>query len=173
VSQRLTVRVVVPRVRAAALPHDAPGHARRRTPDGGCEDSPFWRLRVPSHAAAAAIARRSVLVRVMLDVWGEGETLDEMIAAVLAYPGTHALACFSAARLSAHTCPVSPCAPAEALRAPFLAAGSTFRVLVDGFGCHHSMAEQREMHARMEPIPFLGKVDLKARACCVCEREGT
>jgi hypothetical protein len=51
-----------------------------------------------------------------------------------------------------------------------MGADSTFRVLVDGFGCHHSMAEQREIHARMEPIPFRGKVDLKV---CVCEGEGS
>ena len=123
------------------------------------EDSPFWRLRVPSHAAAAAIARRSLLVRAMLDIWGEGETLEEMIAAVLQHPGTdHAMTC-DAARAPAH----AACSRAEALRAPFCAPDTTFRVLTDGFGLKHSMEEQRRIHKCMLPIPFLGKVDLKAR----------
>jgi tRNA (guanine10-N2)-methyltransferase len=130
---------------------------RRRAPEGGCVDSPFWRLRVPSHAAAAAIVRRSLLVKVALDIWGEGDTLEEMTAAVLAHPGAHASAC-DHAPLPSH----AP-RPAEAARAPYLAPGTSFKVLVDGFGCHHSMAVQADYLRRLESIPFLGRVDLKAR----------
>ena len=54
--------------------------------------------------------------------------------------------------------------PPDASREPFLAADTTFRVIVDGFGCTHSQEQQLEMHHVMEPIPFLGRVDLKARA---------
>ena len=56
--------------------------------------------------------------------------------------------------------------PADASREPFLAADTTFRVIVDGFGCTHSLEQQLEMHREMELIPFLGRVDLKVRAHC-------
>jgi hypothetical protein len=59
------------------------------------------------------------------------------------------------------------CLP-DASREPFLAADTTFRVIVDGFGCTHSLEQQLEVHREMEPIPFLGRVDLKARAFLAC-----
>lgn len=106
-------------------------------PPGGCEDSPFWSVTLPSEAVAAAVARRSVLLKAFLEVWGEGDT---------------AAACGAAAE--AH--------PAAAPGSPFLAAGTTFRVVVDGFGVHHSMAEQRTALGCLERLPFGGDVDLRA-----------
>ena len=56
------------------------------------------------------------------------------------------------------------CAPPDASRDPFLAAGTTFSVKIDGFGMSHSMEEKLVMHRAMTSIPFAGRVDLKARA---------
>jgi len=63
------------------------GQVSWRLPDGGCEDSPFWRLRLPSLDDAGRIASRSLLCKAMLDVWGEGETLQECVEGILARPG--------------------------------------------------------------------------------------
>ena len=68
------------------------GQLQWRLPDGDVADSPFWRLRLPSFDAAAQLARHSLLCKAMLDVWGEGETLEDCVAAVLAHPGAAAAA---------------------------------------------------------------------------------
>ena len=133
------------------------GQVSWRLPDGGCEDSPFWRLRLPCLADAARIASRSLLCKVMLDVWGEGETLAACVEAILAHPGA------SPPRRS-RRCPLAALSPplprAEHLRAPFLCAESSFKVVVDGFGVRRSMAEQREVLDGMLAVPFLGRVSL-------------
>ena len=59
-----------------------------RLPDGGLADSPFWRLKLPSLECAAELASRSLLLKVLIDVWGEGSTMEECVNAVLAHPGT-------------------------------------------------------------------------------------
>lgn len=122
-------------------------------PEGGSEDSPFWRLALPCEAAAAAICARSVLVKALLEVWGEGATLDECVAATLSFPGAPQ-AC------AGRTLSESPCP--EGRRSAYLAADTTFKVVVDGFGCHHSMGRQQEVLDAFIGVPFLGRVDLKA-----------
>merc|ERR1712078_649682 len=54
-------------------------------PQGGIEskDGPFWYLRAPTRAAAEALARvveeRGVLVKALVDLWGEGASFDELL----------------------------------------------------------------------------------------------
>lgn len=42
--------------------------------------------------------RRSVLARVMLDIWGEGDSLQEAVAAVVASHGARPAACCARVR---------------------------------------------------------------------------
>ena len=59
----------------------------RRLPDGDSPDACFRWMRAPSASKAAAVAQRCLLVKVMLDIWGEGSTLEDCVAAALACPG--------------------------------------------------------------------------------------
>ena len=52
------------------------------TPPTALSDKPYARVRLPSAEIAARVAARSVLIRVILEVIGEGETHDAAIAAV-------------------------------------------------------------------------------------------
>jgi len=118
-------------------------------------------LRLPTLECAAAVVAHSLLIKVLLDVWGEGATLQECVTSVLACPGTCTPRTVRELVCTAHTSP----AP-EAKRAPYLVANTTFRVVIDGFGVRHSVAEQRAIFEGTAAIPFLGKVDLKARRNC-------
>eukprot|EP01052_Picozoa_sp_SAG31_P035503 SAG31_NODE_4294_length_3375_cov_2.010989_2_plen_164_part_00 len=50
------------------------------------QPSPFLKLRWPSEKAALAVAQRAVLLRGLIDVWGEGKTYAEAIAAATELP---------------------------------------------------------------------------------------
>ena len=45
--------------------------------------------------------RRSVLARVMLDIWGEGDSLQEAVAAVVVSHGARPAACCAGVRVQA------------------------------------------------------------------------
>jgi tRNA (guanine10-N2)-methyltransferase len=90
--------------------------------------SPFLLTRFPSQAAAAALASRAVLMRGVLEVWGQGTSYEECVAAAEAYP----------------------VASKDALRA------SGCKIHVDGFGRKFKKEEQRERVARFAGVGLGG-----------------
>lgn len=106
-----------------------------RLPAGDLAHSPFYHIELPSDDVARSIAQRSVLVKGMYDVWGEGADYDELHASLQA-------------------------CPSERME-PFLAADASFKIVVDGFGKVIPMEDQFERIERFGYIPFLGRVDLR------------
>ncbi|KAL3693576.1 hypothetical protein R1sor_007227 [Riccia sorocarpa] len=98
-------------------------------------DSPFYFIDLPSEDIARKIASRSVLLKGIFEVWGEGRTYEEL-------------------RVSIEACP-------EEKKAPYLTPDSTFKIVVDTFGKILSLDEQTERIHSMSYIPFLGVVKLK------------
>ncbi|GLC40262.1 hypothetical protein PLESTB_001633100 [Pleodorina starrii] len=106
-----------------------------RAPAGDVELSPFWYLTLPSEEAAIQISKRMILTKMMVEVWGEGETWEELRAAIEAYP--------------------------EALKAPWLAPEHTFRVVVESFGSSLTMEAQIDLIEKLEFVNFKGIVRLR------------
>lgn len=52
-------------------------------PQGNVTASPFWYIHLPSEKEAAYIRKRSMLVRCIIDVWGEGEMWEDVYRLVL------------------------------------------------------------------------------------------
>ncbi|KAL3152268.1 hypothetical protein ABBQ32_001345 [Trebouxia sp. C0010 RCD-2024] len=96
-------------------------------PCGGSYLSPFWYVRLPSEALARSIAQRSLLVKGFLELWGEGETWDKLIASVRSFP---------IARRKRWTDP-----------------SITFKFVVDGWG---KAIKQQDQIAIMHKFQFLG-----------------
>ncbi|GBG83500.1 hypothetical protein CBR_g37214 [Chara braunii] len=110
-----------------------------RLPDGDHPDSPFWFVDLPSNDAALAIVRRGILLKGVFEVWGEGATYDELENSVKSYLTVE-----------------------KEKTAAYLTAGSSFKIVVDGFGKIFSMQEQIQRIERLSYIPFQGKVNLKS-----------
>ncbi|CAI5968989.1 unnamed protein product [Closterium sp. NIES-64] len=107
---------------------------RWRKPRGDHMDSPFFYVDLPSDDVARQIAARSLLIKGIFDIWAEAPTYEALKPQVEANITTKI--------------------------APFTAPGSTFKIVVDGFGKIFSMDEQRERMERFTYIPFQGKVKL-------------
>jgi len=99
------------------------------------EDSPFHFIWLPSEEIASKIANRSVLVKCMLELWGQGYSYEELKRSVQSFLKEQKL--------------------------PYLGAESTFRILVDTFGKVLSFEEQKERIESFSYIPFEGRVDLR------------
>ncbi|KAG2424414.1 hypothetical protein HXX76_014468 [Chlamydomonas incerta] len=104
-------------------------------PAGDLEHSPFWYVKLPSEEAAKSIGQRALLTKMLIDVWGEGSTWEELEAALRAYPG-------------------------EAM-APWVGPEHTFKVAVDTFGSKLAMDDQLDLIEKLEFLPFKGKVRLR------------
>ncbi len=115
----------------------------------------------------------------MLEVWGEGDTLEACVAAAVASKeGTSALhapharrACLQSTLYAASRAPHSATLTrtqhvpyTEPQRARYMAEEASFKVLVDGFGVKHSYDTQIAMIQAFSLLPFKGRVDLKVRA---------
>ncbi|KAF9612363.1 hypothetical protein IFM89_039081 [Coptis chinensis] len=98
-------------------------------------DSPFHLVNLPSEDIAKSIANRSILVKGIYELWGEGSSYEELEEAIKAYP--------------------------EERKLPYLASGTTFRIIVDSFGKAISFQEQNERIYGFKYIPFKGRVNLK------------
>ncbi|CAI5514564.1 unnamed protein product [Closterium sp. Naga37s-1] len=109
---------------------------RWRKPRGDHMDSPFFYVDLPSDDVARQMAARSLLIKGIFDIWAEAPTYEALKPQVEANITTKI--------------------------APFTAPGSTFKIVVDGFGKIFSMDEQRERIERFTYIPFKGKVKLSA-----------
>nr|ATG70641.1 ATTRM11 [Juniperus phoenicea] len=98
-------------------------------------DSPFHFIWLPSEDIASKVANRSILVKCMLELWGQGYSYEELKTSVQTFPEEHKL--------------------------PYLGVESTFRIVVDTFGKVLSSDEQRERIESFSYIPFKGRVDLR------------
>ena len=99
-------------------------------------DAVLLRIGVPDEESVRRLANRSVLAKGFVDVWACGATWEELESQLLAYPRDRA--------------------------APFLADGTTFRVIISSFGKKHTDAERMAIIRSLEPLlPWRGKVSLK------------
>lgn len=98
-------------------------------------DSPFHLVNLPSEEIARNIANRSILVKGMYELWGEGGSYEELKDSILSYPDERKL--------------------------PYLESNSTFRITVDTFGKVISLQEHKELIQGFTYIPFKGKVNLR------------
>lgn len=106
-----------------------------RLPQHHHPDSPFHFVNLPSEDIARKIANRSILVKGMYELWGEGNGYEELEEGIKRYP--------------------------EERKLPFLDSGSTFKINVDSFGKVLSFQEQNQRMQSLTFIPFKGRVDLK------------
>lgn len=98
-------------------------------------DSPFHFVNLPSEDIARSIANRSILVKGMYEVWGEGSSYEELEEAIRSYPEDQLL--------------------------PYLSSDTTFKITVDSFGKVFSFQEQNDRIKGLSYIPFKGRVNLK------------
>ncbi|CAL9003436.1 unnamed protein product [Prunus brigantina] len=98
-------------------------------------DSPFHFVNLPSEDVAKSIANRSILVKGMYELWGEGGSYEELEECIRNYPDERKL--------------------------PYLDSNSTFKINVDTFGKVISLQEQTQRIQGLSYIPFKGRVNLK------------
>ena len=123
-----------PRGAAGARRH---GRVRRRQ---AAARAARWRRPLPARAftsrpveLAVEVCRRSVLTRALIEVWGEGDTQEELNAAVKAFP--------------------------DERKDPYIAEGTTFKVCVEDFGqdrARHGeepVVARRRAHRRPQTRP--------------------
>ncbi|KAI3445693.1 hypothetical protein Pfo_002358 [Paulownia fortunei] len=106
-----------------------------RLPEDHHPDSPFHFVNLPSEEMARNIANRSILVKGIYELWGEGRSFEELEEAIKSYPDDRKL--------------------------PYLIPGSTFRITVDSFGKVISFHEQSDRIQNLAFIPFKGRVNLR------------
>ncbi|GAB2277678.1 hypothetical protein Dimus_012383 [Dionaea muscipula] len=111
------------------------GSLRWKLPEHHHPDSPFHFVDLPSEDIARNIANRSILVKGMYEVWGEGSSYDDLEEAIGGYP--------------------------EERKSPYLTADSTFKINIDSFGKAISSEDQKDRIQRLAFIPFKGRVDLR------------
>ncbi|QDZ19460.1 tRNA guanosine-2'-O-methyltransferase [Chloropicon primus] len=136
-------------------------------PQGGTEsmDAPFWYLRAPTRAAAEALARvvgeRGVLVKALVDLWGEGASFGELLESL---KEDNALKAGVEDRKSRIGC--------------FSRREATFKFNCEGFGRKIGQTEQLKLiDGLADVLGHVGKVDLKnpecefyvGNACCAIE----
>lgn len=106
-----------------------------KLPENHHIDSPFHFVNLPSEDVARNIARRSMLVKGIYELWGEGTTHDDLEKAIRCFP--------------------------DERRLPYLKPESSFRIIVDNFGKVISFQEQNDRIRGLSYIPFKGRVDLR------------
>lgn len=106
-----------------------------RLPEEHHPDSPFHFVNLPSEQIACNIAKRSILVKGIYELWGEGSSFEELEEAIKSYPDEQKL--------------------------PYLTSESTFKITVDSFGKVISLQEQNDRIQRLSYIPFKGRVNLR------------
>ncbi|XP_015089057.1 tRNA (guanine(10)-N2)-methyltransferase homolog [Solanum pennellii] len=98
-------------------------------------DSPFHFVNLPSEEIARSVANRSILVKGIFELWGEGSNFEELEESIRSYPDEKKL--------------------------PYLTSDSTFKIAVETFGKVISFEEQTERIRSLSYIPFKGRVNLK------------
>ncbi|KAK3012188.1 hypothetical protein RJ639_010883 [Escallonia herrerae] len=98
-------------------------------------DSPFHFVNLPSEEIARNVANRSILVKGLYELWGEGNSYEELEEAIKNYPDEQKL--------------------------PYLTSESSFKITVDTFGKVISFQEQNDRIRDLSYIPFKGRVNLR------------
>ncbi|KAJ6852608.1 tRNA (guanine(10)-N2)-methyltransferase-like protein isoform X1 [Iris pallida] len=106
-----------------------------KLPENHHIDSPFHFVDLPNHQIAEKIAKRSILIKGIYELWGHASSYEELEMAIRDFPDEHKL--------------------------PYLTPESTFRIIVDSFGKVISFQEQNERIQGLSYIPFQGRVDLR------------
>ncbi|KAL1534303.1 tRNA (guanine(10)-N(2))-methyltransferase [Salvia divinorum] len=106
-----------------------------RLPEDHHPDSPFHFVDLPSEEAARFVANRSILVKGMYEIWGEGRSFEELEDAIRSYPDERKMI--------------------------YLSHGSTFKISVESFGKAISSHEQNERIQKLAFVPFQGRVNLR------------
>ncbi|XP_009792390.1 uncharacterized protein LOC107763736 [Nicotiana tabacum] len=106
-----------------------------KLPEHHHPDSPFHLVSLPSEEIARNVANRSILVKGIFELWGEGSSLEELEESIIKYP--------------------------DERKQPYLTSDSTFKIAVDTFGKAISFEEQNERIRSFSYIPFKGRVNLK------------
>jgi tRNA (guanine10-N2)-methyltransferase len=97
--------------------------------------SPLIHVKLPSEAHAKFLSQRGILVKGVYEIWGHGETYDDVITSLSKYPNLNTY--LSDASLS-------------------------WKINVDAFGLKLTMDEQIERRERFrDALPFAGPVELK------------
>ncbi|KAI8466404.1 MAG: tRNA guanosine-2'-O-methyltransferase [Monoraphidium minutum] len=122
----------------AAMAGAAHGAVTWEAPRNGDLSSPFWYATFPSRSVARHVAERAVLLRALIEVWGEGADWAALQSAVEAYP---------AARRSRH-----------------LGGGSSFRVKIDTWNFKWRDERKAGVLAALDFVGFQGRVDLSDSA---------
>lgn len=97
-------------------------------PENHHNDTPFHFVQLSSEEIARNIAKRSILVKGMYELWGEGTCYEELKESIQSYPDSRKL--------------------------PFLTSGSTFRISVETFGKALTFEEQKDRIQSLTYIPF-------------------
>ena len=118
-------------------------------PRDGDPESPYWFVTLPSRRVARFVAERAVLLRALVEVWGEGRDWAALRARV-------------EDALSDERAPDG--AEAAARRRRWLAPEVSFRVKTDTWGFRLDDAARRAVFDALAFVPFQGRVDLSARA---------
>ncbi|KAL2491008.1 methyltransferase [Abeliophyllum distichum] len=111
------------------------GSLEWRLPEDQHPDSPFHFVNIPSEEIARNIASRSILVKGIYELWGEGQSFEELEEAIKSYSDEQKL--------------------------PYLTPDSTFKITVESFGKVISFHEQNIRLQKLAFIPFKGRVNLK------------
>ncbi|KAL5787677.1 hypothetical protein ACOSP7_004626 [Xanthoceras sorbifolium] len=106
-----------------------------RLPQHHHPDSPFHFVHLPSEDVARSIANRSILVKGIYELWGEGSSYEELEVSIRNYP--------------------------DELKLPYLSSDTTFKITVDSFGKVITFQEQNDRIKSLSYIPFKGRVNLK------------
>ncbi|XP_078665562.1 tRNA (guanine(10)-N(2))-methyltransferase TRMT11-like [Branchiostoma floridae x Branchiostoma belcheri] len=104
-------------------------------PDYDLKSHPFVELRLPSEEDARKIIGRSFLSRCLLELWGTGQTAEELHQVLRDYP--------------------------KELSAPYMRQDTSFRYHVAAFGKTLTMRRKRDLIDALDFLPFQGRVDLK------------
>jgi tRNA (guanine10-N2)-methyltransferase len=99
------------------------------------KDLPYLVAFFPTEAAAAAVCDRAILIKSVMELWGEAATHDELAAATKDLPA--------------------------ALVDPHLGVDVSWSVTVDAFGMSMSMERQEEVRAHYRHVAFQGPVQCK------------
>ncbi|CAN4084761.1 unnamed protein product [Withania somnifera] len=91
-------------------------------------DSPYHFVNLPSEEIARSVANRSILVKGIFELWGEGSCFEELEESTKSYPDERKL--------------------------PYLSSDSTFKIAVETFGKVISFEEQNERIRSLSYIPF-------------------
>ncbi|CAM9211442.1 unnamed protein product, partial [Ectocarpus sp. 6 AP-2014] len=116
---------------AAAYDHDTAWAIVSR----GHKTSPFLVVEVPSEEVIVAVAARAILIRKVLELWGEGDTPEEAAEAVKKFP--------------------------EEIKRPFFAEDVTWSVTVGSAGYSVKLQEQERLRMVFSFLPFEGRVRLR------------